>query len=112
MPFYRYVCQSCDEEFRVLHAADSTESVTCPNCGSQEAERQLPRVAVQFKGSGYYKTDRDPKRSKAGTKSLAKSSGSGSSDEKSSDSSKASSQASDAKSDSSAGSKSTSTSAD
>jgi len=74
MPFYRYVCQSCGEEYRVLHASDSTEPVTCPSCGSQDAERQLPRVAVQFKGSGYYKTDRDPKRSKAGTKSLSKSS--------------------------------------
>lgn len=69
MPFYRYVCQSCGEDFRVLQAADPKDSAKCPECGSQEVERQLPRVAVQFKGSGYYKTDRDPKRSKAGTKS-------------------------------------------
>jgi len=82
MPFYRYVCQSCGEEYRVLHAADSTDPVTCPSCGSQDAERQLPRVAVQFKGSGYYKTDRDPKRSKAGTKSLSKSASSSDAPEK------------------------------
>lgn len=30
----------------------------CPSCGSRDTQKLLPRVAVQFKGSGFYKTDR------------------------------------------------------
>ena len=44
------------------------DEVACPKCSATDLERQLPRVAIQFKGSGYYKTDRANKRSKAGTK--------------------------------------------
>ena len=63
MPLQRHECESCGHEFRILvsrgHEADSTP--TCPECGSQTTRHRLPRVAVQFKGSGYYKTDRAKK---------------------------------------------------
>lgn len=68
MPMYRYHCNVCGHEFRVLHVKDSPDCVVCPSCQSSDAQRQLPRVAVQFKGSGYYKTDRAGKASKAGTR--------------------------------------------
>ncbi len=68
MPFYRYQCRNCGYEFRHLHMGDVDDNVSCPKCAGTDLERQLPRVAVQFKGSGYYKTDRANKRSKAGTK--------------------------------------------
>ena len=71
MPFYRYECRNCGHEFRHLHFNDSSEQPTCPKCESKDLERQPPRVAVQFKGSGYYKTDRANKKSKAGTKGLS-----------------------------------------
>ncbi len=42
--------------------------VICPNCGSKDTHRLLPRVSVQFKGSGYYKTDHGRKGNGSGTK--------------------------------------------
>jgi putative FmdB family regulatory protein len=71
MPFYRYQCRNCGYEFRHLHLNGSEDHVTCPKCEGTDLERQLPRVAVQFKGSGYYKTDRANKKSKAGTGGLS-----------------------------------------
>ena len=71
MPFYRYQCRNCGYDFRHLHLNGVDDDVACPKCASTDLERQLPRVAVQFKGSGYYKTDRANKRSKAGTKGLS-----------------------------------------
>lgn len=66
MPFYRYECGNCGEQFRVLHRnGDDTEEVTkCPHCGSAEVERLLPRIGVIYKGSGYYNTDYRNKRTK------------------------------------------------
>ena len=71
MPFYRYECRNCGYEFRHLHLDGVEDDVACPKCSSTDLERQLPRVAVQFKGSGYYKTDRANKKSKAGTGGLS-----------------------------------------
>jgi putative FmdB family regulatory protein len=68
MPFYRYRCSKCGHEFRVLHLKDVKEDVSCPLCEGADVRRLLSRVSVQFKGSGYYKTDRANKKSKAGTK--------------------------------------------
>jgi len=71
MPFYRYECRNCGYEFRHLHLNGVEEDVACPKCSSTDLERRLPRVAVQFKGSGYYKTDRANRKSKAGTGGLS-----------------------------------------
>ena len=68
MPFYRYECRNCGYEFRFLHRGGIDDQVACPKCESTDLERQPPHVAVQFKGNGYYKTDRANKTSKAGIK--------------------------------------------
>ena len=58
MPLYRYECESCSNQFTVLVRQQAQDDVpVCPECGSRETRRMVPRVAVQFKGSGYYKTD-------------------------------------------------------
>ena len=58
MPLYRYECESCGSNFTVLVRQQALEDVpVCPECGSKETRRMVPRVAIQFKGSGYYKTD-------------------------------------------------------
>ena len=71
MPLYRYECEQCGHEFRVLQQRGDDDVVTCPSCESTETHRLPSRVFVQFKGSGYYKTDRANKKSKAGTKGLS-----------------------------------------
>jgi putative FmdB family regulatory protein len=58
VPLHRHECQSCGHRFRVLELRGAENGIpTCPECGSTETHRLLPLVAVQFKGSGYYKTD-------------------------------------------------------
>ncbi len=58
MPLHRHECEACGNRFRVLVLPGAEdEAPTCPVCGSTESHRLMPLVAVQFKGSGYYKTD-------------------------------------------------------
>ena len=58
MPLHRHECEACGNRFRVLVLPGvESETPTCPVCGSTESHRLMPLVAVQFKGSGYYKTD-------------------------------------------------------
>ena len=83
MPLYRYECESCGGQFTVLVREQAqADAPTCPECGSNETRRMVPRVAVQFKGSGYYKTDyaRNGKASSAGAKAPSSSVGSDSQD--------------------------------
>ncbi len=62
MPLHRHECETCGNRFRVLELPGTeAEAPTCPVCGSTESHRLMPLVAVQFKGSGFYKTDRAKK---------------------------------------------------
>ena len=58
MPLHRHECEACGNRFRVLVLPGAeNETPACPVCGSTASHRLMPLVAVQFKGSGYYKTD-------------------------------------------------------
>lgn len=62
MPLHRHECESCGHQFRILVAhGTQNDTPTCPECGSIVTRRMMPLVAVHFKGSGYYKTDRGRK---------------------------------------------------
>jgi putative FmdB family regulatory protein len=93
MPLYRHECEDCGHSFRILVLPGTEEEApVCPACGSTSTHRKLPLVAVQFKGSGYYKTDHGRKsgvrRERGGSgDDIASPSGSG--DEASSGGSKA-----------------------
>ena len=77
MPFYRHECEACGHRFRVLELRGTeSEEPKCPACGSMSTHRLMPLVAVQFKGSGYYKTD----YGRRGGRSPRSSEGTGSSD--------------------------------
>jgi putative FmdB family regulatory protein len=45
MPLYVFACPRCSHRFEDLVRPE--ERPACPECGAPEAERQLPRVAVQ-----------------------------------------------------------------
>jgi len=72
MPFYRYECEDCGFEFKILHVNGNKEEPICPQCGSTRVRRLLPRIGVVYKGSGYYNTDYR-KKSKAPSGSGAES---------------------------------------
>jgi putative FmdB family regulatory protein len=63
MPLYRNECEACGHRFRILQLHATKSAVSCPACGSLRVRRLLSRALVQFKGSGYYKTDRGRRNS-------------------------------------------------
>jgi putative FmdB family regulatory protein len=46
MPLYDFICRSCGDRFEARSGPD--DSVQCPACGADEAERQLSGFAGPF----------------------------------------------------------------
>ena len=48
MPLYDYFCLDCQRRFDVFmtYAEYGTRPLTCPNCGSKNVRRRMPRVRV------------------------------------------------------------------
>jgi putative FmdB family regulatory protein len=56
MPLYEYECKSCGKRTEVLQRFGEAPLAACPHCGG-EVKKLFSAPAVQFKGSGFYKTD-------------------------------------------------------
>lgn len=57
MPTYEYKCEFCERVAESQRPIDERDSFTeCIECGA-EMRRVISQVGVQFKGSGFYKTD-------------------------------------------------------
>lgn len=65
MPIYRYQCVACDTEFNALELAGHPATTHCQHCQSGNIQRLPSAPGVQFKGKGFYATDRR-KRSNVG----------------------------------------------
>jgi putative FmdB family regulatory protein len=50
MPLYDYQCKDCEKTFELL--VKSSTVPTCPNCGSQNLEKQLSLTAPQGQTAG------------------------------------------------------------
>ncbi|MFL6248632.1 MAG: FmdB family zinc ribbon protein [Thermoanaerobaculia bacterium] len=56
MPIYEYQCNQCKERHEVIQRFSDAPLSHCPSCGGDM--KKLPSSpAIQFKGSGFYKTD-------------------------------------------------------
>ena len=56
MPIYEYQCSQCKERHEVIQRFSDAPMTHCPSCGGDM--KKLPSSpAIQFKGSGFYKTD-------------------------------------------------------
>lgn len=64
MPIYEFLCRNCGNEFEKILPFSAQTVPHCPQCKSDQVERQMGRPAIHFKGSGWYITD-----SKAGKES-------------------------------------------
>ena len=49
MPIYEFKCKKCNKDFEKIIAWDA-EGVECPECRSQETEKQLSSFAVRNPG--------------------------------------------------------------
>ena len=56
MPLYEYQCTLCGERVEVIQKFSDPPYSHCPKCGG-EMKKLLSVPAIQFKGSGFYKTD-------------------------------------------------------
>ena len=56
MPLYEYACQKCGERLEVIQKLSDPPYTHCPKC-SGELRKLISSPAIQFKGSGFYKTD-------------------------------------------------------
>ena len=56
MPLYEYECTKCGARLEIIQKLSDPPYSHCPKCAG--AMRKLPSSpAIQFKGSGFYKTD-------------------------------------------------------
>jgi putative FmdB family regulatory protein len=57
MPVYEYGCIECEEKIEVTRSFNDPEIIPpCQSCGYKMARVYTP-AEIQFKGSGFYKTD-------------------------------------------------------
>lgn len=56
MPLYEYQCNVCGERHEIIQKLSDPPSSHCPKCGG-EMKKLISAPAIQFKGSGWYKTD-------------------------------------------------------
>jgi putative FmdB family regulatory protein len=103
MPIYEYQCKACNGRHEIIQKLSDPPATHCPTCGG-EVKKLLSSPAIQFKGSGFYKTDYASGSSSSKGDSSSKGESSSSKGDSSSDSSssKGESKSSDTKSDSTA----------
>src|SRR4051794_34185375 len=89
MPIYEYQCTKCNDRTEVIQKFSDPPYAICSKCGG-DVRKLMSAPAIQFKGSGFYKTDyasgSSTSDSRSGSGSKSESSSEGSSDSKSSDS--------------------------
>lgn len=56
MPLYEYQCSRCGERIEMIQKMSDPPYTHCPKCGGT-MRKLLSSPAIQFKGSGFYKTD-------------------------------------------------------
>ena len=76
MPIYEYQCTKCNDRTEVIQKFTDPPYAACTKCGG-EVRKLMSAPAIQFKGSGFYKTDYASASSKADAKSEGKSESSG-----------------------------------
>ncbi len=56
IPIYEYTCMECDEDTEITRGFNDQEEV--PSCtNGHKMVRSYTAPGIQFKGSGFYKTD-------------------------------------------------------
>lgn len=72
MPIYEYLCSQCDERHEIIQRISDDPLTHCPKCGG-EMRKLISSPAIQFKGSGFYKTDYASSGSRGSSSSESKS---------------------------------------
>ena len=73
MPLYEYQCVKCNQRIEVIQRHSDPPPAECEKCGAGEMKKLHSAPAIQFKGSGFYKTDYASGSSSASTLPAGKS---------------------------------------
>ena len=68
MPIYEYQCTGCNERHEIIQKFSDAPLTHCPKCGG-DMKKLISSPAIQFKGSGFYKTDYASSSSSSGSSS-------------------------------------------
>ena len=74
MPLYEYKCEKCGERVEIIQRVSDPPYSHCPKCGG-DMKKMLSSPAIQFKGSGFYKTDYASKKDSGSATKPAESKG-------------------------------------
>jgi putative FmdB family regulatory protein len=66
MPLYEYECEVCGERVEIIQKHSDSPYEHCPKC-SGSMRKLFSAPAIQFKGSGFYKTDYPSKTAGSGS---------------------------------------------
>jgi len=61
VPTYQYQCNACEHAFEVVQSFTDAAISVCPECG-KDVRKIYSNVGIVFKGSGFYKTDSQTKK--------------------------------------------------
>lgn len=64
LPTYHYRCKSCNYDFTEQQSFSDTPITVCPQCGKEQVRKVFSAVPIEFKGSGFYRTDSGASKSK------------------------------------------------
>ena len=80
MPIYEYACQKCGKKTEAIQRMGEKTLKICPHCGGTDLKKLASAPAIQFKGSGFYKTDYPSAATRESGKAEAQSASSGKSE--------------------------------
>jgi len=64
MPTYKYECKNCGYIFKELQSMNDKPLRKCPKCGKLKLQRLIGKgIGIIYKGSGFYTTDYNKKKS-------------------------------------------------
>lgn len=57
MPTYHYRCKGCGYDFTEQQSFEDDPITVCPECHQEQVRKVFAAVPIEFKGSGFYRTD-------------------------------------------------------
>ena len=64
MPTYHYRCKNCGYDFTEQQSFNDDPITVCPKCSQEQVRKVYSAVPIEFKGHGFYRTDKDRPRLK------------------------------------------------
>ena len=64
MPIYEYQCNACGHKMEAFQKISEAPLLTCPECQKDKLDKLISASGFHLKGSGWYKTDYSPTKTK------------------------------------------------